>query len=233
MPNAIHDNDGELEKDTSLSEEPKDSDIKGDTDGELFDDEQNDEGTDLDLETKEVKETKPDNAALKRKQIDAWLGKILNEEATVDDLPKNMQWLKTPLLKELKALEVAPDVEAIVEKKMQEKEEALEFAHLKAKLNVMDLSKSQRAELSSEFKDLAKAGLSKQSALLKAMKIAGITLDSRDRDVEALRRTMAVPSGGRAPRETDNASPAKILKKDMTSKDRIEHWEKLRKGGRM
>ena len=233
MPDAKHDGD-ELEKDIDLTEDPKDDlDTGKDTDGELFDSEQ-DGGKDLDLEVEEPKkEAKPDRNANKQKQIDAWLGKLLNNEATIDELPENLKWMKTPLLKEMKALEVAPDVEHIVEKKLREKEEAMEFAHMKAKLNAMGLSKSEREELSSEFKDLAKAGLNKQQALSKAMKIVGVQFDSHDRDVEDLKRAMAVPKGGVAPREVNTSDPETVLKKFKSSKDRIEHWEKIRKAGRM
>ena len=226
MPDVEHNKEVD-QGDNVLSEEPKDDlDTGKDTEeGELFEGEQ-EKDEDLDLEVK----SKPDPSVAKQKQIDAWLGKVLNGEATVDDLPKNLQWLKTPILKELKKLEAIPDVESIVENKLREKEEAQEFAHLKAKLAVMDLTKSQKAELSAEFKDLAGAGVAKAKALVKAMKITGIELDSKDRDTEELRRAMAIPKGGAAPKDSDDRDPENILKKYSSSKDRVAHWEKLRKG---
>ena len=153
---------------------------------------------------------------------------------TIDELPKNLQWLKTPVLKELKMLEVTPDLEAKMEKiatkMLADKEDALDFARMKADLNDMDLSKDQRAELSEEFKDLQSAGLSKTKALLKAMKIVGVSVDSHDRETEELRRSMSIPRGGRSPQETDELDPEDKLKKHKKSSDRVAYWEKIRKG---
>jgi len=226
MPNVKHLKEDEPKEDIIPDEEPTDSPDTGkDISDELFDGESDKDNTDLDLE-----EVKPDPNVYKQKQIDAWLGKILNKEATVDDLPVNLKWLKTPLLKELKALEVAPDIEAIVEKKIREKEDAMQFEQMKASLQSVELSKDKKAELSAEFKDLISAGVEKTKALNAAMKIAGIKLQTDDR--EDLRSAMSIPKGGGTPKDLDENDPKNILKTYKTSKERIEHWERIRKGVR-
>lgn len=220
--------DEQLITDIDDAEDPKDdSDTGTDTESELFEGEQDEN------ESSEEQSSKPDLSASKQKQIDAWVGKILAEEATIADLPKNMSWLKTPVLKELKSLEMTPELEArmeaIADKKLQEKEESLEFDRLKADLNSMDLTKGQQAELSAEFKDLVAAGLSKTKALTKAMKIAGITVDKYDLETDELRRSMSIPRGGNSPEDIDDKNPENVLKKFSTSEERIKYWEKLRK----
>jgi hypothetical protein len=215
---------------TLIEDTEAEFDIEEDTESELSNDEQaQDESLDL-----EKQESKPDPSALKQKQLDAWLGKILNGEAAIKDLPKNMQWLKVPILKELKLLEAGSTIEQVVEQKVTERlkaqDDARSFAELKAKLSVMDLTKSQRAELVAEFKDLASTGISKAKALQKAVKIAGITLDFAEIQNEELRRAMSIPKGGQAPREFDSNDPENVLKKFKSSEERIKHWEKIRKG---
>lgn len=218
--------------DSGLIEEPKaNSDTQKDTDGELFNSEQDDDNL---LEEAVIAEpSKPDQSA-KQKQVDAWVGKILAGEATIADLPNNLQWLKTPVLKELRSLEMTPELESkmekIASKMLAEKESALEFDRMKSDLNKLDLSKSEKAELSAEFKDLLDAGVPRTKALAKAMKIVGINADAADMETEELRRSMSIPRGGNAPQETDELDPLDILKKHKTSEDRVEYWEKIRKG---
>ena len=206
-------------------------DIEEDTNSELSDDEQAQDES-LDLES-EQQESKSSPSAIKQKQLDAWLGKILSGEAAIDDLPPSQKWLKLPLLKELKLLEAGSTIEQVVEQKVTERlkaqDDARSFAELKAKISVMDLSKSQRAELVAEFKDLASTGISKAKALQKAIKIAGISIDYAEMQTEELRRAMSIPKGGQAPREFDSNDPENVLKKFKTSEERIKYWNDLRK----
>lgn len=230
MADAKHSED-EQETDIDLNEDTEaELDTGADTGSELFDGEQA-QDEDLDLET-EVQESKPDPSALKQKQLDAWLGKILNGEAAIEDLPKNMQWLKVPLLKEMKLLEAGSTIEKVVEEKVYEKLKAQEdertFAQLKARVSVMDLTKAQRAELSTEYKDLVLGGMPKAKALEKSIKIVGIKLDFAEMQNDELRKLMAIPKGGQAPREFDKKDPDNILKKFKTSEERVKYWESLR-----
>lgn len=133
------------------------------------------ESTVLDLESE-----KHTAAEQKEKQIAAYQKKLDAGEIALDQIPAKLKWVREELEKrqaksqkeEAKAQEL--DVDAIVERKLAEKQEDQQFNTLKSDLESQDLTSEERSTLTAEYKDLRKAGLGKLKALEKAKKLAGI-----------------------------------------------------------
>jgi hypothetical protein len=219
-------------EDTENIEETKPvSDIETNSDAELFDDEQQNKDEDLDLSDEVADDTKP-NA--QQKQIDSWLGKILEGSASIEDLPAAQKWLKLPILKELKKLEGVSDsvMEATIERKLKENQAREKFAEMKAKLNDADFSSDQKKEISNEFKELRGAGLTEDQALEKALRIVGVSLDSADNS--QLKQTMQIPGGGIPSSKPKLSTPEDIMKNVPDSKERARLlYELANKGNKM
>jgi hypothetical protein len=222
-----------------MSEERKQAD------GELFDTETPESSSDAASTTEGAEEAsggEESNEALdldegtaskeeqKQKQVDAWAKKIDAGKASLDDLSKHQQWLK-PLLEEklqvtakanAKAEEL--DVEAIVERKIAEKESNSTFISLKADLNSMKLSGKQKAEVKREFNDFLTLGVSKEIALEKAVKIAGIKLEVKS----SRRDKMVLPTPDTYNGAGDISSDANYGDlANVPEAKRLEHLKKL------
>lgn len=214
-------------------------------DGELFDTKDPESGSDAASTTKEDEETskgEESEEALdldegtaskeeqKQKQVDTWVKKIESGDASLDDLKKHQAWLK-PLLEEKlnktaeadsKAEEL--DVEAIVDKKIAEKEDLREFKSIKADLNSTKLSGKQKAELEAEFKDLRSMGFNRVQALEKAMKIAGVKTEvpSSRRSKMTPPRPSAYSGSGEIGKDTPYSELA-----DVSEEKRLKHLKEL------
>ena len=188
-----------------------------DTDNESSVGEENEEALDLE-ESKSAKEI------AKERQLKAWLNKINNGDKTIDDLPRNQRWLKPLLEKQLNSakavrkVEAEYDIDEIVERKIAEKEDKREFTLMKSALEDMDLTPSQKSDLSSEFKDLRGAGLSRAVALQKAMKIAGVRAN------DALAEAMMPP---RVSTQKTKVADGENWWKEGDSKSRMEKLAEL------
>jgi hypothetical protein len=142
-------------KDNAQTQDPKsiedtDANTKADkADGELFDSEPKSNEKDLDLEDEKIdKDTKSAQEKAAEKQRQAWLLKVIEGKAAVEDAPK---WLRVSLATELKALEKASsiDVDAKIDEKFKQREAQREFQQLKATINELELSTEQKDELAS------------------------------------------------------------------------------------
>jgi hypothetical protein len=169
---------------TDAAQDTDDTEESGDSEGEQ------EEALDLEIE-EESKKTKAEDA--KQKQVDAWQRKLDSGSAKLEDLPKNLQWLKAhlqdPSVVKERLAEV--DLDAVVERKLAEKEENRKFIELKSQLGDMGLTNAQKRELEAEFRDLASNGVPKAKALKTACKLAGVDLEGKV--AENLKQKMALP----------------------------------------
>jgi hypothetical protein len=160
----------------------------------------------------------------RQKQIDVWTARVKSGEADINALPKDLQWLKAPISKRLDS-EKAPDIEKVIERKLQEKEEAKQYDTLKSQMQKMKLGKTQKDIISAEFKDLLSSGLPRHKALEKALKIADVDIDNADKEIA--RGRMRLPTGGRleveVPFEDGNL-------KSMPEKKRLELYRQMERG---
>ena len=163
------------------------TDAANDTEGteESTDGEQEQDTLDLD-----DKSTASKAEEAKQNQINAWQRKLDEGKATNTDLPDNLSWLASHLT-EPKAKESAPDIDAIVERKIAEKADLQKFMEMKAGLSELNLTNAQKKELESEFKDLRSSGLKQTKALEKAMRLAGV--DPSGQKMQQLKEKMSMP----------------------------------------
>lgn len=209
--NIDADEKGSSDASTTDKDEDVDSDQQKNDDSSK-DGEENKESLNL-----EEEKTASTVAAQKRQeQENAWFGKIVSGQKTLDDLPKHQQWLKPELEKRLnahnKAQEVVKeyDIDAIVEQKLNEKEDRQTFKTMETVLSEMSLTSQQVASLKAEFKDFRQAGLSLSKSLEKAIKVVGINVDTDIR-----RKYMAPPkAGNREQRESSSDPRIKYQKGD-------------------
>lgn len=130
--------------------------------------------------TLDLESDKTTAAEQKEKQLAAFQKKLDNGDMTLDQIPANLKWVRTEIEKrqaklqkeEAKAQEL--DVDAIVERKLAEKQADKDFKTLKSDLESRELTSEEREALTAEYKDLRKEGLGKLKALEKAKKLAGI-----------------------------------------------------------
>lgn len=180
---------------TNNDEDPKPEEAEG-TDSPI---EENNEQLDL-------KEDKATSANREREiMLKSWETKIMTGDKTLDDLPKSQKWMKAELEVRLhaknKAEEISEqyDIDAMLERKLAEKESARQFDSIRAELNAAHLTQQQKADLKAEYTDFRDAGLDKASAITKAMKVAGVTIDP----TEARRRNMVIPNTGNPSKPSD------------------------------
>ena len=166
-----------------------------DTEGDKETPETEQEQDSLDLNTEDKVETSKAEEK-KQKQLEAWKKKIEGGNATLDDLPANLGWLKSDLEKVLevkKEVEKA-DIKSLLREELKAEKEAVRFADLQEDLD-SNLSADQKHQVSSAYKRLMSKGLSKLDSLEMAMEITGIDLDKMGLD--ARRSRMKIPSPGR------------------------------------
>lgn len=107
-------------------------------------------------------------------QEEKWLQKITAGQASIEDLQNNpaLKWLAPRVEKRLGALEQAPTIDEIVEKKLKEKQEEQDFKNLQA--NLPKLSPAQAEILKERYAELVKSGASRLIALKTAIDLSGI-----------------------------------------------------------
>lgn len=214
--------DGEL-FDTEAPESSSDAASTTDEDQEDPESSESEESEEiLDLDDKSSAEVQ------KQKQVDAWAKKIESGEAALEDLPKHQKWLKKPLEKLLeksskdKKISEEYDIDALLEQKLQQKEDDKEFKALRGDLNDAKLSQKQRIELKTEYEDLRSSGLSKAKALQKALRIVGLELETSDR-----RSKMTAPKA--APQVGDDVTDENF-RSTMSEKERVKRLIELSDG---
>lgn len=163
----------------------------------------------------------------KEKQIASLMRKIESGELTLDSIPVKQKWAKeeierrTALKQKEQAKSEELDVDAIVERKLREKQDEQDFQAKQTKLQALGISSQEREALLAEYKDLRTAGLSKNVALDKAMRLAGISFERSNPQmpsaVVSSRRVVEAPSG--------NLSIDQIMK--LPKEKRMEELKKL------
>jgi len=132
----------------------------------------------LDLGEESNNTSKQEDA--KQAQLDGVYKKVKLGETSLDNLNKRQEWMKPYLearleaesQKEKKSKEL--DLDALLDEKLAAKEAEQRFQEMKSSLNNSDLTANQKAEISAEYKELRADGVSKDKALAKALKIAGV-----------------------------------------------------------
>jgi len=197
-----------------------------------------DDGDDtLELET-ESKDEQPDDIKLNepkkpsaeqqaQKQVEAWTLKVINGDVDVNELPKDVKWLKPSIEKKLAMSQKEPEINDLVEKAVAKKADEDAFLKLKSSLNDLSLNKEQRSDLQVEFAELLQAGLPKSKALRKALKIVGATTVEID---EVKRANAALPKAGNA-EVRDDVELTNENHADIPSEKRVELYEKIRRPG--
>lgn len=156
----------------------------------------------------------------KDRQVDAFTRKVITGELSLDELPERQQWLKPLVEERLKTSEdaISKMVDDRLVVKLKEKEDTDLFDTLKSKLASTKLTKAEKDEIETEFKDL-KSYLTPGKALEKAIRIAKI-----DIDVQSVRQSMAIPKAGR------QESTKSVDVTELSPDDRLAFYEKLRRG---
>lgn len=183
--------------------------------------ENQDDASTTDIE-KSGEESKTDDKSSEAKdqQVNAFTKKVLAGELSLEDIPERQQWLKPLVEERLKTSEdaISKMVDDRLAVKLKEKEDTDLFDTLKTKLASTKLTKAEKDEIETEFKDL-KSYLSPGKALEKAIRIAKI-----DIDVQSVRQSMAIPKAGR------QESTKSVDVTELSPDDRLAFYEKLRKG---
>lgn len=144
-----------------------------------------------------VKEKKADIAAIQtQKNVDHWVNEITSGRKSLDDLPADKQWLKVKIETQLGLIQKEPEIDKLIDQRLQRKEEERAYKTLLSNLRSMKLTGDQKDTIKTEFADLKASGLSDLKALEKTMKIAGIPMDQEAQDRMILRQRMAVPHQG-------------------------------------
>ena len=182
------------------------------------------EQDDLDLGEEQGTTSKAEEK--KQKQVRAWQRKIEDGEATLEDLPPNLGWLKGDLKK---ALGVKPevdtaDIKALLREEIKLEKEAVRFSDLQDELNT-NLDSEQKARVANAYERLRAKKLPKLDSLELALEVAGIDLDKMG--VDAKRSRMKIPSPGRKSNPTiadmDDMSYSEIVKAFPDKEKRQEY----------
>lgn len=148
-------------------------------------------------EPSEKKEKAADTAAIQtQKNVDHWVNEITSGRKSLTDLPTDKQWLKTHIEAKLGAIQKEPEIDKLIDERLNRKEEERNYKTLRSSLQSMKLTGEQKDTVKTEFKDLRESGLTEFKALEKAMKMAGIPMDQEEQDRLILRQRMSVPRQG-------------------------------------
>lgn len=199
-----------------------------DTDQETDTGEQEQDTLNLEESTpKETGKAKADEA--REQQAESWSRKIMNGEKSLDDLPANMKWLRPHIEAKLGAN--TPNLDAIVEKVVTEKEEKRKFDTLKVELDT--LPKEQKRALEAKFKLFRAKGLSPLDSLETSME--ALNISTQDMVLEAKRQAMRLRTPGKY-KATANVNVEDLHKeggysevvKNLPEAKRLEYLRNLR-----
>lgn len=163
----------------------------------------------------------------KEKQIESWANRYYNGDVTLEEVPK---WIQ----KEIEIAESSKEsVDETIERKLEEKESDKRFISMQQKLNKRGLKKSEVDAITSEYTENRKYGMPKDVAFLKALKLAGVTLDAKqddNSDKSEKRKAMQLPQQGKGVKESsfNEAKPYSEVREQLSQEDRIAALTKLR-----
>ena len=152
-------------------------------------------------------------------QEKAWFRKIVDGKAELEDAPK---WLHSRLENLLNIDTKLPDIETLVEKKLQEKAETQQFENLKK--TIPALTRNQAEELQARFKEFRPLG--KVKALQTALEFMGLTEKYKEAETRGVHRArMTLPP---------SAQPHKVNKETLLdiARDQNKWKEFVRTQGR-
>lgn len=167
-----------------------------------------------------------------QKQIDVWVDKIVSGERGIDELPRNQEWMIPHIEERINQAAKAPEIEDIVERKLQQREEARQFDQMKNDLERTPLSRTQKEDLQQQYQDLRQSGLTQAKALKIAMQLAGVDPAAHQRD--EMRKRMALPRSGFTDREEPTGEISDVGELSKLSEDkRLELYESTRKANQV
>lgn len=153
-------------------------------DTDSLEDSHTDDGDeDTDLEEEDSKGRSAIGLEQREKQIQSWLKRAQADESVLDNLPKAQQWIKKEVISRLKPVNKASpdDIDALLDKKLAERESEKRFTSLKEDYDNMSLTQEERKAVKAEYAELREGGLAKDKALAKALKLAGIKVEESSR----------------------------------------------------
>jgi hypothetical protein len=179
----------------------------------------NDDDSDTGQNTDKDDSDKADEA--KERQKMAWLKKIESGDKTLDDMPKNLEWLKKDIQDDMKKKPKDDDIDSRIQKVLTEREAKLEFDYLVDDLKEADISAEQEAQLREEYEDLLSTysrptDSQKVKALLVARRLIGLQ-DTTSLIRERRRKGMTLPSlSGTRKRSTVNPEKMTEIEKKLS-----------------
>lgn len=181
--------------------------------------------------------TKPDLGAINReRQIKVWADRVEQGEVSLDELPKNLGWLKPFVSDEVGRRVRSQDIDALVEQKLAERQakEAKaraeeRFAELKAKAANLDVDDSTKELIEVSFARLVRKGLSKADALEEALSTYEVVAKSGDEAVNQLKKAMKIPTTTTTTKNTEPEYGSEDFHKSGDSKSRVEKMEAILK----
>jgi len=168
-----------------------------DINNDEFEDIVEDDDIDDDQNTDKDDSGKADEAREHQKM--AWLRKIEGGEKTLDEMPKNLEWLKKDIQKELESKKPKDDdLNSRIQTVLAEREARQEFDYIVEDLKNADISAEQEAQLREEYEDLLSTYSTptesqKVQALLIARRLVGLQ-DLTSSIRERKRKGMTLPS---------------------------------------
>lgn len=170
----------------------------------------------------------------KQKQVEVWSNRILSGEADLSDLPKDKAWLKPLISKKIEQQETNLNVEALLEKKLAEREakarkerELQEFAEFKSQISELD--SEEKEIINAKRKVLISKGLSPIEALKEAYDYYKVASRANEVSRQELRKNLSLPAikpKATAQNETLDYTDPDFHKKG-SSRDRIAKMEAM------
>jgi hypothetical protein len=167
------------------------------------------------------------------KQAQVWGDRILSGEADISDLPKDKKWLVTHINSYINSQETSASIEALVEKKLRERESKAEQARKlqqieKIKEEIKSLDSEDKAFINAKRKQLLAKGLGSVEALNEAMDYFNVYTNASESKRDELRKKLSVPKiqTKKAEEEVVDFTHPDFHKKG-SDRDRIAQYESM------
>lgn len=196
---------------------------QGDAADDSEDEQQQD--ADFDLEEPEGLEDKKSNKEsaeqVKQRQLNAWERDIKAGKKSLDDLPANLQWMKSELESRVsdESIQEDDDIDARIDQRLKEREDMKVFESLKKQIPDVADPKKQKG-IREDYTLNRKEGLSPRRALELAMKANGVSPS----DFPKRKQGVRIPRSGYLPTVSKNLTNQQIA--ELESK---HGWDAVRK----